>query len=422
MCRLRSTQCLHNICKNSNTHDTCIKGEVPAILCRLLRFDDIFVQVHGCLALRYLSISQEASAKFVENKGLSILFSISQKSDMELKLEVAACLKNISLSDVKECTYWNNMDFQMWRIWLDLKTTLAHNACGIIANLAEIPSKRKEMITDDILHHIKFTLRSNCVEIQRESLRALSNLSSDFEWIISITEFGLLSPLVKSFSSPNSLCKRFSAMAISNLATNRKIHSRFVEEYAIDPLIYIVSQDKLEDKDVLEFAYIALGNLSSSEIYHDLLIACDISGYSLSFAKYHDTDLKQSATLCLANLVSNRTAHSVLHEAGALPLLERMLENSDRFLHLCAASFLRGATTSRKMRASIMRLEMLRILLRLAKSGDVELQREIIATLCNLSLTGLLGEKPNAFLDSLGLQTLLSLLCSTDSIYCLSLQ
>jgi hypothetical protein len=34
-----------------------------------------------------------------------------------------------------------------------------------------------------------------------------------------------------------------------------------------------------------------------------------------------------------------------------------------------------------------------------------------------LSLTGLLGEKPNAFLDSLGLRTLWSFLCSAGSIY-----
>jgi hypothetical protein len=109
------------------------------------------------MALRYLSVSQEVSAKFVENKGLSILFSISPRSEMELKLEVAACLKNISLSD------FTLLKRRGLPIVTDLtrseNNTLAHNACGLIANLAEIPSKRKEMITDGILHQIRTSVK-----------------------------------------------------------------------------------------------------------------------------------------------------------------------------------------------------------------------------------------------------------------------
>ena len=54
-------------------------------------------------------------------------------------------------------------------------------------------------------------------------------------------------------------------------------------------------------------------------------------------------------------------------------------------------------------------------LLALTSSQDVEVQMEVLATLCNLSLCGCIGNSPMQFLRSVDIETLISFLCSASS-------
>ena len=56
-------------------------------------------------------------------------------------------------------------------------------------------------------------------------------------------------------------------------------------------------------------------------------------------------------------------------------------------------------------------------LLALTKSTDVEVQMEVLACLCNLSLCGCIGDQPKKFMDALDVETLISFLCSADTTY-----
>ena len=56
-------------------------------------------------------------------------------------------------------------------------------------------------------------------------------------------------------------------------------------------------------------------------------------------------------------------------------------------------------------------------LLRLTKSEDVEVQMETLATLCNLSLCGCMGDNPLQFLKAVDVNALVSFLCSADTTY-----
>lgn len=56
-------------------------------------------------------------------------------------------------------------------------------------------------------------------------------------------------------------------------------------------------------------------------------------------------------------------------------------------------------------------------LLILARSDDVEVQMETLACLCNLSLSGCIGDNPLSFLQACNVQNLIAFLCSADSTY-----
>ena len=409
---------LHNVCKNEHMHNVCLESNIACLIARILSLDDSFAKLHACLALRYFSASKYASAQFVECNGLSGLFQVAKHGDLELKVEAAACLRNISLSDTNKVHVLREGGLP---ILTDLSrsqdTRLAHQACGVIANLAEVPANQEEMVSDGVLHHLKFALRSKSNEVNREALRALCNISFDSSSANSMPKAGLLVPLIRSLFSDEMLCRRFAAMAISNLATNRSVQARLVEEGAIDPLFLIVSQREEEDGEARRYAFSALSNISSCKSHHSVLLGCDIVLQSLIFLKNSDTQLVSSAALCLSNLASNPESHEVLRASDSFKEMEKYLHHGQRHMQLRAASFIRGVSTSTVLRSSLIQPSMIKTLLKLAIWEDVEIQREVLAALCNLSLSGNIGDNPDSFLEEIQMGNLLSFLCSADSVY-----
>jgi len=409
---------LHNVCKNESTHSICSQSNVASMITRILMLEDNFAKLHACLALRYFSVFKKASAQFVECNGLPGLFQVAKHGDLELKIEAAACLRNLSLSDTNKVHILREGGLP---ILTDLSrsqdTRLAHQACGVLANLAEVPANQEEMVSDGVLHHLKFALRSESNEVNREALRSLCNISSDYSCTHSIANAGLLVPLIRSLSSKEMLCRRFASMAISNIATNRSVQPRLVEEGAIDPLFFIVSQGDGEDEESSRYAFSALSNISSHKTHQSVLLRCDIVQQSLLFLESHDRDLVSSAALCLSNLASNPESHETLKQFNALEKMEPFLNQGRRQLQIRAVSFVRGLSTSTVMRSYLVQPNMSKTLLKLATWEDVEVQREVLAALCNLSLTGNIGDAPDSFLEEIQMRNLLSFLCSKDDVY-----
>ena len=86
-------------------------------------------------------------------------------------------------------------------------------------------------------------------------------------------------------------------------------------------------------------------------------------------------------------------------------------------MQLRAVAFIHGLSTSRTMREVIIASSVAESLLKLTTSGDVEIQMEVLGTLCNLSLNGLIGSNPGFFLERVHMDDLISFLCSSDSTY-----
>ena len=156
----QSHQCvafaLHNISRNVDCLDCCVKSGVAKMITHLLGLDDEFAKLHGCLALRYFTVSRLGSIQFIQSGGLQKLFHIASMSDLEQKLEAAACLRNISLEDGnKICIFKEGGISVLTNLIRSDDEQLAHQACGVLANLAEAPEIQLEMVKDGILHHLK---------------------------------------------------------------------------------------------------------------------------------------------------------------------------------------------------------------------------------------------------------------------------
>ena len=411
---------LHNICKNSDSHSCCEESNVANMLAQVLGLKDEFTKLHGCLALRYFSVSKIGAAQFIDCNGLPKLFNIALSSDLELQLEAAACLRNLSLPDkykVRICR--EGIMVVLTELTRSQNDQIAHQACGVIANLAEKSEVQMEMIQDGVLHHIKFALRSRSPEVIREALRVVCNLSTDFSCIESIINAGILVPLIQALSSGELLCRRFASMAMSNLASNCNVQPRLVEEGAIEPLLFIVSQGELEDEKARQHAYITLTNLSASKGHHAVLLHCDIIRQSIIYLKHPDYTMVSSAALCLSNLASSVLNHKALQDADTLGKMETFLHHHDRIMRLRTLSFIRGFSASIISRSQLTHPKMIKMLLKFATDEDIEIQIEVLATLSNLSLSGNIGADPQLFLENIPINDLISFLCSADSVSCL---
>ncbi len=406
----------HNFCKNERTHEDCEKTEVARSLSSLLKNHDEFTKLHSCLALRYLTTSTKARAQFVDNDGLPQLLRLATDGNGEQKREAAAALRNLSISDRNKIMIMKEKGMEVLADFCrspDQK--LCHQACGVIANLAEAPENQELMMKEGILHHLKFFMRSNCTEVLRESLRAIANLSSDFSCTDAIASGGGLTPLVKSLSSDDSLCRRFATMSISNLATNPANQDRIVDEGGIEPLLFIASNCENNVDLSRRHAFFALTNLSASPTHQATLVKCGIIELCCTFLDGSDYQLKLSAALCISNLASSESNHSAIEESKCIQHFIFLLDSSDRNIRLRAVSFLRGLSANNEMRDILMHENIVQKMLRLATAQDVEIQIETLATLCNISLGGYIGDNPEIFIQRVDMQHLVSFLCSSNA-------
>jgi len=80
---------------------------------------------------------------------------------LELKREVAAALRNISLSDQgKESIFNEGGIIILVEFFRSPDDKLLYQSCGVIANLSEAIVNQEAMVRGGILHHLKFVMRS----------------------------------------------------------------------------------------------------------------------------------------------------------------------------------------------------------------------------------------------------------------------
>merc|ERR1719162_1884921 len=78
---------------------------------------------------------------------------------------------------------------------------------------------------------------------------------------------------------------------------------------------------------------------------------------------------------------------------------------------------MRGLAVDETLRREIVTRGGIPPLLALTHSEDVEVQQECLSCLCNLSLSGCVGDNPLEFVEAIDVHSLVSFLCSADTTY-----
>lgn len=407
----------NNIASNPNNHIACERLGIMRPLIVLVRDKDKDTNLQAVIAVRRLCESHRCRNQFVEFLGIESLLQLGQTEDVELRREVAAALRNLSLSEhckvaiVKDgglgliCDMLHSPDVE-----------ICHQSSGIIANLAETTENQGVMVDAGIIQHIKHIMRSNNVDIQREASRALANISAEFSFAPQIVAAGALLALISTMSSPDFLCQRYAVMGIGNLATNPINQKKILFEGGLPPLLSIARFEN-GDLESQRYAAIAITNLSATKSNHGTMIETGCLDLMCTLLSHEDAEIRSTCALFIANFASNQNTHSLLMKIGCVPTMIQLLSNQDRKVQLYAVQCIRGLSTDADIRLTLIEAHVLTPLLELSKSENIEMQMETLATLCNLSLSGCIGNDPDLFLDTIKMQNLIAFLCSADNTY-----
>jgi len=373
----------------------------------LARCGDRDTAFQACLAVKHLSVCENCRNVFVESHGLDPLLSLATGDDLDTKREVAATLRNISLSDQNKESIMNEtgMIDVLAKLARDPDDEISHQACGVIANIAEREKNKNFMVEQGIVHHLQFSMLTKSSSVLRESLRAFANLSSSTENISCIVSSGALGHVIAALDSPDTLCRRFAAMAMSNLASSDESKARIVREHGLRPLISIARQTDRKHIDpqsqqlknlecnnrlVQLRAVNALRGLSTNPSYRERIISGGGVEPLLSFVHLDDKELKMEVLSTLCNLslggFMGTKADTLLQKVN-MPSLLSFLCDTDSTHRIFGAMAIGNIASHLDLQAPVLDSGALQPLIGLSaeNANDGESQRCIAYAICNLS-------------------------------------
>jgi hypothetical protein len=402
---------LHLFSKKDSNHSALEAAGAIECLVPLLQCGDRETLLQASLAIKYLSTLTKCRIKFVDCHGHESLLANATSDDLETKRELAAALRNLTLSDEnkapimqagldfiatlcrdsdKEVSHQVSMKIFTFVTSIKVMAPISslclslsdYQACGIIANISEKQENKVPMVERGIIHHLHTAMLLDCTFILRESVRAFANLSSAIDNTSDIVNSGALSPLITALNSNDILSRRFAAMTLSNLAINTEIHARIIHEVGT-PLLMIIARQgdrNLIDMKTQQNGMACLANLASCSSTHTDLLHHGCAELAMNHVKSSDLDLRTNALLCIANLSSNKANHSVLEQCCKINELIENLECHDGIVQLHAITSLRGLSTDISLRKQIITAGGTEVLLSLVRSEDESLKLELFAT------------------------------------------
>lgn len=408
---------LHSLSFNESNHSSLEHAGAVESCVPLLQCGDRDTTLQACLTVKYLSKCNNCRIKFVESHGLEPLLVLSSSTHLETKRELAAALRNISLSDTNKAPVMREgFDF-ITTLCRDSDSEVSHQACGVIANISEKQDNKVILVGKGIIHHLQAVLSfSDCIPVLRESTRSFASLSSAIDNTAKIVNSGVLGVIARALNSNDTLCRRFAAMALSNLAVNTEIHSRIIHEIGMPLFVLTARQGDRNFIDIKtqQNGMASLANLASCNQTHNDLTTHGCIDLAIEHVKSSDLDLRRNALLLLANLSSNKANHYLLENSINLKLLVENLEcHNHPTVQLHAISCLRGLSTDVSIRKKIIHSGSIEVLLSLVHCTDDVSRLEVLSTLCNLSLGG--GFQANTVLEKIDMPSVIKFLCNGDS-------
>lgn len=295
---------LANLSANTANHERIVEmgGLQPTIA---LAYDsDQVVHKQAVAALRGFSATGN-NTKIVHEGGLEPLCRLLLSEDHEVLRETTACLCNLSLADESkfEITKSGAVSPLVSLIQSE-DLTIAHYACECLANLCEMSDNQDFIAREGSVVPCISAMRSRHIDVQREAGRLLANLSGNVfaaDQIIAKSGHEILSSFLLS---QDSNCQRVGAFGIGNLCTHEQHRRTLMTTGVLEPLSSLARSGKVEI-EIRRFSMLAIANLAASFDNHDDFVSQNTVPMLVSFSNSADPEIRNYAAFAVAELSRN---------------------------------------------------------------------------------------------------------------------
>ena len=294
------------------------------------------VHSHAVSAMWGFSAASSKLRKNLVDEGglgpLCRLLPLSMK-DHQLLRDITACLCNLSQE--------NENKFELTRSGAvatllccveSVDLDIAHYACECLANLSEMRENQCFLANSSgVITTCASVMRSRDRFIQRESGRLLANLAGSSDALAANIfvshEVHLL--LMSLLLSKDSTCQQIGSIGIGNLCTSDCHRGALMTAGVLEPLISLTRSSAKSEIDTRRFSMLAIANLATSFANHDEFVSQGAIPMLVSFSNADDVYLKDYAAFALAELSKNGNMTEILADDGALQPVLSLIKNKN---------------------------------------------------------------------------------------------
>lgn len=281
--------------------------------------------------------SNKVRRNLVDEGGLGPLCRLlpSSVNDHQLSHDITACLCNLS--------HENENKFEMTRSGVvstllscmeSDDSTIVYYACECLANLSETVENQGFLARSGVVTPCDGTMRSKQNIVQRESGRLSANISGSSDQLASniIVDDGVHLLLMSFLLSKDSVCQKIGSVGIGNLCTNDCHRVALMNAGVLEPLISLTRSEK-SNIEARRFSMLAIANLAASFANHGGFVLQGTIPMLVSFTNSDDDYLKDYAAFALAELSQNANVIEMLADEGALEPVLALLNSKS--CHTC---------------------------------------------------------------------------------------
>lgn len=319
-----------NLSSNFANHD--LIADKSGLQCIVSLANEPSPEIHryAVAALWGLSAASKLKTKIVNEGGLGALHRLLPVSvkDQQLLHDITACLCN--LSHEKQNTFEMTRSGVVATLMSCMESddsTIASYACECLANLSEVRENQHFLASTGVIKSCNGVMRSRHTTIQRGGGRLSANLSGSSDPLASdiIVQDGIHLLLMSFLLSKDATCQRIGSVGIGNLCTNDCHREALMESGVLEPLISLVRSEK-SDIESRRFSMLAIANLAASFATHDGILAQGTIAMLISFSNSSDFYLKDYAAFALAELSRNSNMTTCLASEGGLEPVLALLD------------------------------------------------------------------------------------------------
>jgi len=252
-------------------------------------------------------------------------------------------------------------------------------------NLSDYETCHLDMTALGIVEYLVDLCNSDNLQCKQHAIMLLSNLAANVETRQFATKGGGLQSGIKLLKDANIDCNRYACICLANMGNSSKTQSQILVHGGLPKLIQHANNSDLELKRA---SISCLVNLCCLEANHPYLLkSCILNLFIDQFNSCDQMDIRVSCGFGIANLCSNDEILSKVGEEGSLKALMHTADSDNVHARCLALNAIRRLSTIQQNREKLFELGILTILIRNENHELVEIEREISASLCNLSLS-----------------------------------